>query len=206
MKRIAHTPAKHVLAASMVLGFASIAAAGEPYSHSVKSPLPRLTVSGHVDGYCYGGHAATLQESVLRGHADVVRAHGENALNTAEALRSIEAAREHALENKVKRLAVRQQREMMARAHQAEVERLELARRMEVRSAALQAKAEAEAAMTPAEKAEKRERLAAGKLDLARRLAEQGHAEKAQEFMDEIARDYPGTAAAREVSLLIAGQ
>lgn len=204
MKPISTTSTHFVLATFAVL-LTTSAHAAEPYSHS-HAPLPRLSppVSGHHGDY-YGGHASTFPESVLRGQADVMRASGEQALNTAEALRSLEAAEEHRLDNRVKRLAVRQQREVMARTHRAEMERLKLAQRAEARAARQQEQAETEAAMTPKEKAARTERLAAGKLELARRLADQGHEAKAQEWMQAIVRDYPGTTAALEVSTLLAG-
>jgi hypothetical protein len=208
MRRISTSLAYSVLAVSTVMGLATQASAGEPYSPNGQAPLPRgaVPVGGHGYYGYHGGHAATFQESVLRGEAEVRRARGEQALNTAEALRSLEAAKDQALDNQVKRLAVRQNRELMARTHRAEMQRLKLAQRAAVREALLQEQAETEAAMSPAEKAEKFERLAAGKLDLARRLKERGHSETAQEWMNEIVEQYPGTAAAREVSLLIAGQ
>jgi len=207
MRRHSTSVATGVLAVAAVVSLASRASAGEPYSTAVQTPLPRVSVSGGGDSdYGHFGGAATFQESVLRGEAEVLRARGEQALNTAEALRSLEAAEDHALDNKVKRLSVRQQRELMARNHKAQVQRLKLAQRAEVRSARLQEQSEAEAALSPTEKVERLERLAAGKLSLARKLAEQGKADTAREWMEQIVQEFPGTSAAREISLMIAGQ
>jgi hypothetical protein len=196
-----------ILAALTMFGLADSSQAGDPtYSHA---PLPRVTAPAGGDGYYgYGlGHSGTTaQESVLHGEADVIRAHGENALNTAEALRSLEAAEDHRLDNKVKRLAVRQQRQIMGRNHKAEVTRIKLAERAEVKAAVERERADAEASLSPAERAEKLERLAANKLALARKLAEQGKEEAARKWMDEILRDYPGTAAALEISPTVAEQ
>jgi hypothetical protein len=210
MNRISTSLAYGILTAATAMGLTDHTRAGEPtYS---QAPLPRLTVPAVGDGYhgYYGyglGHSATTaQESVLHGRADVIRAQGENALNTAEALRSLEAAEDHRLDNKVKRLAVRQQRQIMGRNHKAEVTRNKLAERAEVKAAVERERAEAEASMSPGEKAERLERLAANKLALARKLAEQGKKEAAQKWMDEIVRDYPGTAAALEISPTVAEQ
>lgn len=191
-----------LVAATMTHG----ARAGDPISTSSQAPLPRVTVGADGNGYYGYGHSATFQESVLHGQADLVRAHGENAVNTAEALRSLEAAEEHRLDNKVKRLSVRQQRQIMGRTHKAEVQRLKLAQRAEMKAAREQERAEAEASMSSTEKEARLERLAASKLTLARKLAEQGHDEKAREWMNEILRDYPGTAAALEISPTVAEQ
>jgi hypothetical protein len=208
MHRISTSLTYGILAASAMLGLADNTRAGDPSSSYSQPPLPRVTAPAGGDGYYgYGhGHSATFQESVLHGQADLVRAHGENALNTAEALRSFEAAEDHRLDNKVKRLAVRQQRQIMGRNHKAEVQRVKLAQRAEMKAAREQERSEAEASLSPAEKAANLERLAANKLALARKLEEKGHEEKAREWMDEIVRDYPGTAAALEISPTLAEQ
>lgn len=206
MTRISTNLALGLLAISAISGLADSARAGDPSATYSQAPLPRVTAPAGGDGYYGYGHSATFQESVLHGQADLVRAHGENAVNTAEALRSLEAAEDHRLDNKVKRLSVRQQRQIMGRTHQAEVQRMKLAQRAEMKSAREQERAESEALMSPAEKAAKLERLAANKLALARKLAAQGHDEKAREWMDEIVRDYPGTAAAHELSPMVADQ
>ncbi|MFO1094227.1 MAG: hypothetical protein U0992_13095 [Planctomycetaceae bacterium] len=203
MKRISTSLVSGLLAALVTTGMTSESRAQNPYGQTA---LPRVAVFGGEAGYYgFGGHASTFQEGVLRGEADLLRAQGEASLNSAEALRSYEAAVDHALDNRVKTLAVRQKRQLMARMHQAELQRIELSQKAEARAARLQSVAETEAALSPADKAEKRERLAAGKLDLARKLQQSGRGQQAQKWFDEIVRDYPETAAAREVSLSVAG-
>src|SRR5262245_34711728 len=168
MQQISRSLACSLLAALAAVGFTSGSRADDP---SGPAPLPRVAVSGGFGGggvggggyYGFGGHASTFQEGVLRGEAELLRAEGEAALNSAEALRSVEAAVDQALDNRVKTLAVRQQRQLMARLHQAQLQRMELSQKAEAKAARLQSQAETAAALTPADKAEKRERLASGK-------------------------------------------
>ena len=109
------------LAALFSLSLTSFAAADEPVV-----PLPRPVFAGGVSiptgGYYGGVHfgaASTAHESILRGRADVIRARGENALLTAEALRSLEEAKSRFLDNEVKRLNVRHERERLGIARRA---------------------------------------------------------------------------------------
>ena len=206
MQRISLTLSCSVLAASTLLGLNPQADAADPYPSFGAAPLPRAVVpadEGYYDSFM--GGATTYEESVMQGEAALMRAVGAYELNTAEAFRSYEAAVDQALDNQVKQLEVRHERERMARIHKAEMERTRLARRAEARASA-QARAEAEAAMSADEKAAKQERLAAGKLKLARRLQARGRYEAARRWMQEIVVEYPGTAAAREITPIIAGQ
>ena len=205
MKRIFLT-LSCLLAASTVTGLDSHADAAEPYPSYSNGPLPRAVAAGgggYYDGF--EGGATSYEESVMNGQAAMMRAYGDWALNTAEALRSYEEAVDKALDNKVKRLEVRQERQRMGRTHQAEVQRIRLARQADAREAQ-QAREEVEAAMSSAEKTAERERLASGKLELARRLQQHGKFAAAQRWMREIVEEYPGTACAREISPLIVGQ
>ena len=208
MQRISTTLSYGVLAVSAVLGVNAQAGAGEPFAPHFTGHWPHAVVPVGFGGYYdyYGGGGTTYAESVLRGEAALMQAYGEYEVNSAEALCSFEAAVDLALDNKVKALEVRQERAVMARIHRAEERRNKLARRAELRSARQTARAQTEAAMSPAEQAAKQEHLAAGKLELARKLEQRGRVEAAQRWMEEIVQEYPGTAAAREVSMMIAGQ
>jgi hypothetical protein len=194
-----------------MFGLGTTAIPGEPAAHQHGHKLPHagFHIAPHWvfgPGHFYGGHASTFDEGVLRGRADLARARGEQALNNAQALRHLAAAVDYALDNHVKTLATRQEREMMARRHLAELARLKEQRQAEARTARLLAQAEAEAELDRFELAAKAERLAAGKLQLACRLQEQGHTDKAREWLREIVAEYPGTAAAREVGIMLAGE
>jgi tetratricopeptide (TPR) repeat protein len=211
MNRLTASVARGVLAGLTLCGLGTAAIAAQPVVHQHGHQVPHTGYRfapywSFGPGFYYGGHASTFQEGVLHGEADLVRAWGEQNLNNAQALRHFEEAVDRALDNQVKTLATRQEREMMARQHRAEVARLKQQRQAEARSARLQAQAEEEAQLDPFEQAAKTERLAAGKLELARKLQEQGHVEKAREWMQEIVAEYPGTAAAREVGVVLAAE
>lgn len=211
MNRFASSLGRGILAGLSILALGSASNAGEPAVHQHGHKLPHIGVHvgphlGFGPGYFYGGHASTFQEGVLRGQADLVRARGEQNLNNAQALRHVEEAVDRALDNHVKTLATRQEREMMARQHRAEVARLKEQRQSEARAARLLAQAEAEVEVDLAELAAKAERLAASKLELARKLQAQGRVAKAREWMQQIVAEYPGTAAAREVGVMLAGE
>lgn len=211
MNRLTASLAHGVLTGLAILGLGTAAIAGEPAAHQHGHKLPHagLHIGPHWafgHGFYHGGHASTFQEGVLRGKADLVRARGEQNLNNAQALRHFEEAVDRALDNQVKTLATRQERELMARRHRAELARLKEQRQAEARSARMLAQAEEAAQLDPFELAAMAERLAAGKLELARKLQEQGHVQKAREWLQQIVAEYPGTSAAREVGVLLAGE
>jgi len=188
------------LAALFTIALSSVAAAQEP-AH----PLPRPIFSGGVvapvHGYGHlGGAATTAQESFLRGRADVIRANGENALLTAEALRSLEEAKSRFLDNEVKRLAVRQERRRMGLAEQHRRHAGYQARRntmMAINRASL----EIQQTLIPA--GELTETRAQSKLRLAKNLLTNGRFESGIAGLEEITQLYAQTGAAREASLIL---
>lgn len=148
----------------------------------------------------FGWHpfqGTTWQASVLHGCSDLLRSAGQRELLHYEALRSREAAVEHALENSVRRLEVRQQRQLMGLQHRETQRRAERARR-----AASPATTESE----PVDEAADAERRAANKLHLARGLLAAGRHTAADRYLEDIIHDFAGTAAAKEAGLLLAGR
>lgn len=139
----------------------------------------------------------TWQESLLHGYSDLLRAAGQRELLHYEALRSREAAVEHALENSVRRLEVRQTRQMMGLQHRETLRRMERERRAAVHVEITQTE--------PVDEAAEAEHRAANKLYLARELLEAGVRNAAERYLEDIVRDYAGTTAAGEAEQLLAG-
>jgi hypothetical protein len=180
---------------------AVVALAGKALLAQDASPLSRpdfsagspLVAAGY-DGYPY--HSSTLQEGLLRGHADVLRSSGQRDLLHHEALRSREAAIEHRLNNAVLRLDVRQRRELMGLQHRETIRRLRGNRR---RPRATEPRDPDR--LDPAVSAEKR---AAHRLHLADCLMKQGRRAAARRWFQDIVESYEGTAAARDATLRLA--
>jgi hypothetical protein len=152
-------------------------------------------------GYGYGyGYSSTLFEGVLRGRADVVRASGEAAVLWAEAERKHQDAVRLSLENSVRRLQVRHERERMGLAHRLAVQELrrnaaEARRASRTGSAVLPVKSVLADAET----------RASNKVDLGRSLLERGRELSARRWFENVVAEFPETEAAVEAQQLLAG-
>jgi quinol monooxygenase YgiN len=131
---------------------------------------------------------------MLRGHADLLRSSGQRELLHYEALRSREAAVEHHLKNAESRLETRQRRELLGLQHRETLRRLKIRRSP--------SRVQNPGVVVAAEEFEDR---AAHRLHLANCLLEQGKIASAKKWLEDIVRDYPGTAAADYAKLLLAG-
>ncbi len=196
------TLSRIVLSGLIAVALGSVAKAQEPVH-----PLPRPVFSGGVSvptGGYYGaanfGGATTAQESILRGHADVIRARGEHALLTAEAARSFEEAKSRFLDNEVKRLAVRQERTRLGiaeRTHRYE----HVQARRETQMALNRAARELQQATVPA--AVQQESRAQNKLRLAINLLNNGRVDSGVVYLQEITEQFSQTDAAQRAATIL---
>ncbi len=193
------------LAALFTIALSSIATADEP---AVAIGLPRPTFAGGVVAPVIGGYghlrtgaaASTAHESINRGRADLLRAHGEHALLTAEALRSYEEAKSRFLDNEVKRLAVRQERRRMGLAEQ-HMRHAEYQARRETTMALNRAAREMQATHIPA--GEITETRAQSKLRLAKNLLINGRIQSGITGLVDVTQQYTHTAAAKEAAAIL---
>ena len=185
----------------------AIAAAAMLLSSSLASaqdtqmlPRPEFHFGPYSYGPGYHGWApyrsSTLQEGLLHGYSDYLRSLGQGELFHYEALRSREAAVEHALDNSIRRLNTRQARQLMGLQHRETLRRMERDRRT---SAASQ-RVVTESVDSVAEA----ERRAANKLHLSRSLLDEGCTAKGRTWLREIVEEFPDTAAAAEAQQLLA--
>ena len=120
--------------------------------------------------------------------------------NVSEARRNHAEARRQEIENWLHELETRQMREIMGRQHRELREQMVRERQEASRLRA----AERRSLSGPVDEAAEAERRAANKLVLARNLLNKGHRAAAQRFFQEIAEDFAGTTAAREIEQLLA--
>ena len=177
------------VAAAVLLSGGATQAQDHDHVHFV----PRTYGSGY---YGWSPYSTTWQEGLLHGYSDLLRASGQHEILHNEALRSREAAIEHALENSVRRLEVRQTRQLMGLQHRETQRRLERERR----AASITNAQDAE----PVDEAAEAERRATNKLQLARNLLDAGRQGAAKKFLEDILRDFSETGAAEEAGRLLA--
>lgn len=169
--------------------------------------LPRPVFAGGVSipaGGFFGptifGGGTTAHESILRGRADIIRARSEAALNTAEALRSLEEAKSRFLDNEVKRLAVRQERRRLGiaeRAHRYEHIQQKRETQMALNRAAREVQATAVESVQVESEADSKLRLA---LDLLQR----GNVEAGIASLQEITKQFGQTEAGQQAASILA--
>ena len=152
--------------------------------------------------YGYGNypHSSTLPEGVLRGRAELTRAAGEASLYWAEAEARYQIARRRALENRLRALQIRQERERLGLAHRRAVRELRRAANESRRSGLADA-------MLPEPSPIRfdTELRASNKLGLGRSLLERGREESAYRWLESLMIEFPDTRAAVEAeNLLIA--
>ena len=185
---------------TQVILAAGLLAAALPARTAWAQAAAHVTPAFGVGFYPYYGHgySSSLPEGILRGRADVVRALGEAAVLWAEAERKHQDAVRLALENRVRRLQTRQERERMGRTHRIEVQELRRAlvasrRAARTGSSALPVKT---ALADP-------DTRAANKLDLGRSLLERGREPSARRWLKSVIAEYPESGAAVEASELL---
>jgi hypothetical protein len=149
----------------------------------------------HALGFGFG--ATTAFESFARGKADLIRARGESNVLNSQALQNLEEARSRALDNEVKKLATRQEKQRMGQARLA--------------AAAEQRKADHERYLANHELLERTggdattvEKRAASRLQLARKLIENGKTATAREWLTVLVDQYPETDTALAAAELLA--
>ena len=158
------------------------------------------TAAGGYYGAAYFGGGTTAHESIDRGHADLMRAQGENALLNAEALRSLEEAKSRFLDNEAKRLAVRQERTRMGiaeRSHRYE----HIQSKRETQMALNRAAREIQHATVP--HAVQLETQAQNKLRLAINLLNNGSFQSGVTYLQEITEQFAPTAAAKRAATIL---
>ena len=188
----------NILRSSAITSLLCCVSAGTTYAEDLHAPRPHVHAVPFGAG-AYGWfpyHASTAHEGVLRGRGAWITSRSQAELLHYEALRSREAAIEHALDNSVRRLETRQTRQLMGLQHRETLRRMEQARRTQ--SAAEPSHAE------PLDSVAQAERHAESKLNLAKQLLAQGRPDAAQRWFHEIVTTYPETAAAKDAQLLLA--
>jgi hypothetical protein len=148
-------------------------------------------------GFGFGFGATTAFESFARGKADLIRARGESNVLNSQALQNLEEARSRALDNEVKELATRQEKQRMGQARLA--------------AEAEQRKADHERYLANHERLERTgdgaatvEKRAASRLQLARKLIENGKTATARGWLTGLVEQYPETDAALAAAELLA--
>ncbi len=148
-------------------------------------------------GFGFGFGATTAFESFARGKADLIRARGESNVLNSQALQNLEEARSRALDNEVKELATRQEKQRMGQSRLA--------------ADAEQRKADHERYLANHERLEhtgseaaNAAKRAASRLQLARKLIENGKTATAREWLTGLVEQYPETDAALAAAELLA--
>ncbi len=194
---------KFVTLSSMVVVLAATPLmAGGPFVPNVSVPAPNFFGPGPLDlQYVVGGYggygASTAYSASLNGHADVLRARGTYNLMSSMAARNYEEARSRAMDNAVKAIATRQERERMGIAKQE-------AKRQEKKEAAARLAANRAIDNRKLEISSEQEERAASRLFLARKLVENGKTETARDWLREIVEEHAETEAAVTAGQLLA--
>lgn len=162
---------------------------------SFSNPVPFVYAGSH--GYGGWGGVGTAYSAAVHSQADVIRARGENALLAGQAARHFQEARSRALDNVVKEMATRQERERMGLARQE-------AQRQERKETAARLMARRDRQERSVESASEQELRASSRLFLARKLIENGKGDTGREWLEEIVGQHSGTVAAVEAGELLA--
>jgi hypothetical protein len=163
---------------------------------AIRDRLPRAVPSPayHAGGHWGGGNfVGTAQSAALHGQADVLRSIGQRNLLNAEARRSLEEARDRALDNSLKTLEIRQERQRLGRARIAEEQQ-------QRRAARDRARYLREGSRSPTDP----EAVAASRLTNALNLLDRGQRDDARKWLARLTAEFPRTEAAGEAADLLA--